>query len=401
MKKTSNNLPKTSNNISNDNPQRIKKDLKQFTSVFSPTLFIRYPYFVSASTKIRKRELTYTGKESNGTKIADVKWEIEALDYLSGEMEYKVWYWLLYKLSLIPKPLSPNFCLPYTLSEIAKFWNLKKCGRILDLIKKAIKNLRTTNIHYWKQIENENPDDLSFTILTDRIGKGDKTDDTLMNRNILYLSKALIVLINEYQLKPLNGETLKELIDKSIVSARLYEILGWRYYTSQRSKRVKFTYNDLIKRIGLPEQKYLSDAKRQFNKAFKYLRKTRTIIDNPEWNKVKDTWILTFDIGEGLKLETFEFGKRIEGNNKTKQLRTYQSHSDLDEAMNLISEVIEIEGNNKEVYKHLVNKILNRYPNGLSNVCMAISNLKQEARKDDINNPSGYLYSLLQNFMKQ
>lgn len=109
---------------------------------------------------------------------------------------------------------------------------------------------------------------------------------------------------------------------------------------------------------------------------------------------------MTFNIDEGLKLEAFEFSKRIEDQNNNKQLEVYKPHPNLDYAMDLILETVEVEGNSKESYRRLINQILNKYPQGLDNICMAISSFKQESRVSDIRNPNGYLYALLQNFVK-
>jgi len=370
----------------------IEKYIKDLTPVFTPTIFIRYPFFVSTSTKKRKNEIFYTEERRDGTKV---KWEIEARDYLPGEMEYKVWCWLLHRLSGVPKPLRDNFYIPYSLYKIAKFWNLDTDSKTLNLIKKAIENLRTTNLHIWIQPKGKYPTDLSFTMFAERGGRGDKINDEIMDKNVLFLSLTLIVLTNKGYVKPLNGKILKDLIDKNILSARLYENLGWRFYTSHRSKKIKFLYDDLIHRIGLSKKEYLSGAKRQLENANKWLIETKIIEGNPKWKRVKDTWCLTYEIGETLQLEVSNFSKGIEYRNTEKQLETFKPHSKLDDAMSIILEVIEVEGNSKKSYRYLVNKILQIYPDGMGVIYKAISTFNQEARVSDIKNPNGYLYSVL------
>jgi len=383
---------KVSNAISKKRLKEIEKRIKDFTTIFTPTIFVSYPFFVSTSNKKRKREISYTHKRADGTKI---KWEIEAKDYLPGEMEYKVWCWLLHRISGIPKPLTNTFYIPYSIYEIAKFWNLQKGKRTRVLIKNAIQNLRTIDIHIWIQPKGKNPIDMSFTMFAERFGKGDKVNDEVIDENVLFLSLTLIALINERLVKPLNGEILKDLIDKNILSARLYENLGWRYYTSQGSKKIKFLYDDLIGKIGLDKKRYLSRAMRQLENANKWLIKSKIIKGKPKWKRLKDTWCLTYDVGETLQLEVSNFSKSIEYRNTEKQLETFKPHTNLDNAMSLILEVIEVEGNSKELYRYLVNQILRIYPNGIDIVYKAISTFKQELRVSDIKNPNGYLYSIL------
>lgn len=394
------NLFKPSNNNSNDiskeiskkRLEKIEKTIKDFTTIFTPTIFVRYPFFVSTSKKKRKNEIFYTEERADGTKV---KWEIEAKNYLPGEMEYKVWCWLLHRISGIPKPLSDNFYIPYSLYKIAKFWNLDTDGTTLNQIKKAIKNLRTINIYVWLQPKGKNPVDLSFTIFAERYGRGKKINDEIIDKNVLFLSLTLIALTNKGIVKPLDGEIFKKLIDRNILSARLYEILGWRFYTSHRSKKIKFLYDDLINRIGLSEKKYLSEAKRQLENANKWLIETGIIKGNPKWKRIKDTWSLTYNIGGTLQLEMSNFSKGIEYRNTEKQLATLKPHSKLDDAMGLILETVEVEGKDKKSYRYLVNQILQIYPNGIDVICKAVSTFKQALSVNNIRNPNGYLYAIL------
>lgn len=394
-------LERITNAISKENNKGkleiIESYVKDLIPVFTPMLFVRYPFFVSTSTKKRRKELSYIDERVDGSKV---KWQIDSKDYLPGEMEYKVWCWILYNLSDIPKPLTKNFYIPYSLYKIAKFWNLDTSGKTLNLIKKAIKNLRTTDIYVWLQAKGEYPIDFSFTMFGERGGRGKEINDEIMDKNVLFLSSTLLVLINRKLIKPLNGKVLKELIDKNIISARLYELLGWRYYTSHKSKRVKFLYDDLVSKIGLDKKRYLSQAKRQLENAHKHLININIIKENPKWNRLKDTWCLTYSIGETLRIETSEFSKSIEYGNTEKQLKTSKPHSKLDDAMNLILDVIEVEGSSKNTFSYLVNEILNIYPDGLSVIYKAVSTFKQEARLNKVKSPNGYLYAILKKSIK-
>ena len=132
------------------------KQLQKLVPAFSPMPLIKYPYFVSLGRRNRKREIHYEEVTRDGAKI---KWTVKSPGYLPGEMEFKVWCWMLHKISEAHKPLQSDFYISYTLTEIAKYWSLPDGGRVLSLIARAIDNLRRTDIHHWAQDLDKNPQD--------------------------------------------------------------------------------------------------------------------------------------------------------------------------------------------------------------------------------------------------
>ncbi len=267
--------------------------------VFTPMPIVKYPYFVSLGRRNRQREIRYEETLRDGTKV---KWNVESRDYLPGEMELKVWCWILHKVSKAKKPLPQDTCIPYTLTEIEQYWNLAHSGRISLLIAKAIKNLQGTIIHHWGQLPNRPAQDLSYSLIAGRAGKGENKDEEILNRNLIFLDPLLIRLLNDGPIKPSSLEQLKSLADSNLIAARLYELLGWKFYfaTGNGQENVSFFYSDLAKRIGLKREKYLSVAKDQFAKAHKYLKKNNIISGNPVWQKIRNDWKITYKPAEKL-----------------------------------------------------------------------------------------------------
>ena len=100
-----------------------EKQVDKLIPIFTPMPLIKYPYFVSLGRRNRKREIRYEETLSDGAKV---KWSVKSPDYLPGEMELKVWCWILHKVSEAKKPLPPDAYIPYTLTEIAKILGIAR-----------------------------------------------------------------------------------------------------------------------------------------------------------------------------------------------------------------------------------------------------------------------------------
>jgi len=367
-------------------PQKIEK----LIAVFSPMPLIKYPYFVSLGRRNRKREIYYEETTRDGIKV---KWTVKSRDYLPGEMEFKVWCWILHKVSEAHKPLPPDFYIPYTLTEIAKYWDLSIKGKTISLIAKAINNLRTTDVHH---LEQKPLVDLAYSLLADRAGEGENEDKEILNKNVIFLGPVLIRSLNKGVIKPSSLEQLKSLADGNLIAARLYELLGWRFYINRinGSETINFMYSDLIKRIGIKLEKYKSDAKRQFTKAHKYLKKNKIISSDPVWYKIKNDWKITYKPTENLIMEISEWVRRKKIKRFTTQIKC--SDPEIDYALEEIETYLG-EGEQK-VFLNLVKKIFKNKKNGFEVVVRAISEVKAEESSKKIENPAAYLTTILKKY---
>ena len=373
-------------------PQKIEK----LIAVFSPIPLIKFPYFVSLgrSGKDRKREIYYEETTRDGTKV---KWTVKSRDHLPGEMEFKVWCWILDRVSKTHKPLPPDFYIPYTLTEIAKYWDLPTKGKTISLITKAIDNLQDSSIHHWVQ---KPLVDSKYSLLADRAGKGSEDDNIenkeILNKNVIFLGPILIRLLNKGAIKPSSLEQLKSLADGNLIAARLYELLGWRFYfiRANGDEYVGFMYSDLVERIGIKRVKYESDAKRQFVKAHKYLKKNKIISSEPVWQKIKNDWKITYKPAENLVSEIDEWTRKKKIKGFTAQIK--YNNPEIDYALEEIETYLG-EGEQK-VFLNLVKKIFKKQKNGFEVVLRAISEVKAEESSKKIKNPAAYLTTILKKY---
>ena len=370
-----------------------EKQIEKLIAVFTPMPLIKYPYFVSLGRRNRKREIRYEETLRDGTKV---KWEVQSRDYLPGEMELKVWCWILHKISEAKKPLPQDACIPYTLSEIVKYWNMPHGGKSHILIFNAIQNLQTTSIHHWGQVPGQPAQDLSYSLIAGRAGKGENKAEEVLNKNLIYLDPLLIRLLNDGPIKPSRLEQLKSLADSNLIAARLYELLGWKFYFARANgqENVSFIYSDLAKRIGLKREKYESVAKDQFIKAHKYLKKDNIISGNPSWQKIKNDWKITYKPAENLIVEIGEWVRR----KKVKGVAAQVEYADpeIDYALQEITTYLgECE---EKVFLGLVRKIFNKHKNGFEMVLRATSEAKAEESGGKIRNKAAYLTTILKKY---
>ena len=370
-----------------------EKQIDKLIPIFTPMPLIKYPYFVSLGRRNRKREIRYEETSRDGTKI---KWDIVSPHYLPGEMELKVWCWILHKVSEAKKPLPPDAYIPYTLTEIARYWDMPVIGKTLSLIARAITNLRRTDIHHRAQVPEQPAQDMSYSLLAGRVGKGDNKDEELLNKNLIYLDPILIRLLNDGPIKPSSLEQLKSLADDNLIAARLYELLGWKFYfiRANGGDTVSFMYSELAKRIGLKQEKYTSDAKRQFTKAHKYLRKNNIISGTPVWQKIKDDWKIIYKPAENLIVEIGEWARRKKIKGFTAQIE--YSEPEIDYALEEITTYLGKD--EKDIFRKLVRKVLKTNKNGFDLILRAISEVKQEEASGKVNNRAAYLTTILKKY---
>ncbi|HRR96072.1 MAG TPA: hypothetical protein P5150_05000 [Candidatus Ratteibacteria bacterium] len=376
--------------------KKKQEELKEFHAIFSPMVLAKYPYFVSLTSIKRKREVIYEAEE-NGAKV---KWIVKSRDYLPGEMELKVWIWILDKISKIPKPLPSNFALPYSLSEITKYWNMKKSGKLFSLIVRAIENLRLTGIEYWVEKPGSPPVRITFSLLIGEAGKGEKQGEVIIDKNFLFFHPNVINLINQGIIKPANLEESKFLTDTNLIAFRIYELLGWKFYIAKMSGEniVNMRYSELVKRVELRQEKHRSRAAQQLKIPHKLLKDRGLIIEIPQnWKSVNGDWVITYKIGERLIKELNEWNNKRQIQRHIKQLKEEDIVvSDVDYAIQQILEFTK--GGKREDFEGLVRKILQK-PDGEELVYRAISEAKAEVINGKIKNKTAYLITILKKYI--
>ena len=217
-----------------------------------------------------------------------------------------------------------------------------------------------------------------------------------LNKNLIYLDPILIRLLNDGPIKPSSLEQLKSLADDNLVAARIYELLGWKFYfiKANGGGTVSFMYLELAKRIGLKQERYESIAKDQFSKAHKYLKQQRIISGNPVWQKIKNDWKITYKPAENLIIEIGEWVRRKKIKGFTAQIE--YSDPEIDYALDEITTYIEKD--EKEIFRELVRKVLKTNKNGFDLILRAISEAKQEEASGKIKNKAAYLTTILKKY---
>ncbi len=379
------------------------KELKEFQPLFNLICLSKYPFFVRASRKDKRRNLTYETQENGKT----ISWSIISASYLPGETEYKVWIWLCDKVMKKKRETGsvPKY-IDYSLYEIAKYWGLLPDGRTLKSLQDALENLRGTGISYLitekgtETVEGKNK--IVFSLLDMILEKGSKREEGgVLTKGLIQISDTTGNMFERGALKPNGMETLKSLIDKNIIAASLYQSLAYYYFFTKKDT-IDFWYKDLAEKSGLIPQKAHSDIERQFEKAKKALQ-DHGVIKELEITKVidqqdpqKKNIRCRFFIGETIKEETKKFTKKADHQKLVAEI--VENKTDQKEIENEVSywlEEIETQLQiNPEDLKYLIQNIVKTNKNQSDLFCRAISETKQSQPE----NKKAYLITLLQKF---
>ena len=253
------------------------QELKEFQPLFNLICLSKYPFFVRASGKDKRKTLTYETTE-NGKSIS---WSItsSATSYLPGETEFKVWIWLCDKVMKTKKETGevPKY-IDYSLYEIARYWNMPTGGGNLKILQEGLENLKKTNINYLikegevKKEKKEENKEILFSLLDAVLEKGSETEEGgVLTRGLIELSNTARTMFEQGLLKPNGLETLKSLTDENIIASNLYQLLSY-YYFITRKDIIDFWYKDLAEKLGLIPQKTHSRIEQQFEKAKEVLK---------------------------------------------------------------------------------------------------------------------------------
>ncbi len=385
----------------------IKKEkeegLKEFQPLFNLICLSKYPFFVRASGKDKRRALMYEGKERE----KKVRWEIRSGMLLPGEPENKIWIWLCDKVMKVKKETreTPKY-INYSLYEIAEYWNLSKGGSVLKNLYNALKNLVHTTITYTITDEkNGGKEEIVFLLIERILEKGSKTEEGgVLTRGIIELSDTARTMFENRLIKPNRLETLKSLADENIIASNLYQLLSYVYFIT-RKDIVDFWYEELSKTLGLIPQKSFSLIERQFERV-KDALKTKKVIEDLLFQKVVDQQDLKtenikcqFFIGETIKNEIKEFTKKADHQKLVeKKVEGQIEDEELEKETKYWLDEIEKEVKTKaDDLKHLLQKIIKTNKNYYDLFYRAIS----ETRMYNPENKKAYLITLLQKFSSE
>lgn len=175
-------------------------------------------------------------------------------------------------------------------------------------IKEAFKRITTTSIEskgtFYSKRRKEWIEDI-FHLYERVVFKGQELPNgEIADTNYLFLGSWYLQNLNSFYIKPIDYNYLQSLNSK--IASRLYEILGVKFYglRNKRENFICYRYSKLCQLLPITPQRYLSDAKRQLNPAYKELQYTGFLSKDPYWdeNTGKD-WHIYYWPGERARKE--------------------------------------------------------------------------------------------------
>ncbi len=382
--------------------KKKEEGLKEFQPVFNLLLLSKYPFFVRASGKDKRRHLIYKTKEAG----KEIQWEILSPTFLPGEIEWKIWIWFRDEY---PKIIKETGQIPdlfeYSLYQIANYWKLNTKGkRNREATEKALKNLRDTAISF-SVFLNGTEKKITFSLFSAIYTTKQKRKGEKWERGKIRISEELKKLIEGGEIRPNCLKTWKEIGDENLIAANLYEILHYLYFITGK-RIIEFWYNDIAEKLGLIPQKKFSDIERQFKKIEEILKEREIIKENIEKIKVIDQT----EKGIGVKFK-ISVGERLKQEVKIYKQATGEQKALEEEPTPIIEGQVDNEEVEKETkywleeigkelktdvseLKPLLQKIIRTNKNYYDIFYRVISNTRQYKPE----NKKAYLITLLQKF---
>lgn len=103
--------------------------------------------------------------------------------------------------------------------------------------------------------------------------------------NYLWFSDWYLSNLNAFFTAPLDYDLWRQLDDRSPIASRLYEFLLINFHSGVPLLRIN--YDNLAQFLPVRPEKYLSDARRQFEAAFQVLTECK-VVDSAEWSTAKN-----------------------------------------------------------------------------------------------------------------
>jgi hypothetical protein len=185
-----------------------------------------------------------------------------------------------------------------SLYHIARLMGLRDSGRVYQDIKTAIQRTVTTVVEskgtfYLKGTKRWLEDTFHLyerAVFAGEVLPGSEIADT----NYLFLSSWYLENINSRHVKPLDYTYYRSL--RSRVAARLYELLGVKFYGMGSHPYIRYRYSTLCQLLPLVRQHKASNAKQNLQRAHQELTRT-AFLSKVEWSPVSGEtrdWYLTY-----------------------------------------------------------------------------------------------------------
>lgn len=202
-----------------------------------------------------------------------------------------------------------------SLYNLAKILGLRDSGRVYCDIKASLQRVVTTAIESkgtfyqkdkkkWLERTFHLYDDVVF--VGESLPSGEEADT-----NYLFLSNWYLDSINARYVRPLDYSYYRSL--KGNVAARIYELLGVKFYGLGNYPHIRYRYSTLCQILPLTQQRYSSQAKQKLNPAHQELMQTG-FLEGAEWSNIPGEnrdWYVTYWPGPRAKEEIQHFRQAL------------------------------------------------------------------------------------------
>jgi len=272
--------------------------LKSFTK--AEVNFLCLPYFCLHKKPDPGWMIEFTEKHQRGPETFEAIWTvIPHPDFgAPGDFERQLQRAVEYCLAGMPRPIRNPVPLP-GFRELARIMGMKCPGKFVRQVKQGLTRMMKTQIrskrsYYSKSIKNWI--EKNFHLYEHIVFAGETLPDgRKADGNYVYFHNAYLDNVNALYVRPLDFEYLKSL---KPVSARLYEILGVKFYG--HNEYIQYKYSTLCRLLAIPQKKVLSRARRQLDAAHDELNLTR-FLSHWEWLPIqgeKHDWYIRYVPGK-------------------------------------------------------------------------------------------------------
>jgi hypothetical protein len=199
-----------------------------------------------------------------------------------------------YSLSNYPRPIANPIPLP-SYRELARIMGVSCCGRFVEKVKKGFITMVMTTIISERSYYNKYRKFWvtgKFHLYEKIIFKGEPLDDGKpADKNYVCFSNDYLDNLNAMYVRPIDSDYLRSL---KPVAARLYELLGVKFYGHR--EYIQYKYSTLCKLLPLKRQKNLSRSRQQLESAHEQVKKTG-FLDRHTWipiGGIKGDWYIRY-----------------------------------------------------------------------------------------------------------
>ena len=272
--------------------------LKSFTK--AEVNFLLLPYFCLDKKADPSRDIEFKEMQRRGNEIFETIWTVlpHPSFGLPKDFERRLQRAVEYSLSLLPRPISNPVQLP-CFRELARIMGVRCPGKFVHRVKQGFTTMMKTIIMSRRSYYDKSKKawiEAEFHLYDKVVFKGERlSDGRTADRNYAYFNSLYLDNINSLYVRPLDLEYLKSL---KPISARLYELLGVKFYGHH--KYIQYKYSTLCKLLPIRRHRTLSRSRQQFEGAHNELKQT-LFFSQCEWIPIpgiKNDWYVRYVPGK-------------------------------------------------------------------------------------------------------